>query len=74
MKIILLLSIIAVSSAALQLKSEWDSWKRAHGKSYADDLEESFRHAIWFQNFHYIDKHNRKETFHLGLNEFSDLV
>ena len=75
MKILLvLLSIAALSSANLQLKTEWESWKREHGKFYADDLEESLRHAIWFQNYHYIEQHNRREAFKLSLNEFGDLV
>ena len=63
-----------MAAATLQLKNEWEVWKRENGKSYADDLEESLRHAIWFQNYHYIHEHNKKEPFSLGLNEFSDLV
>ena len=74
MKIILLLSIVALASANLQLKNEWEAWKREHGKAYADELEESLRHAIWFQNYHFIDGHNKRESFKLSLNEFADLV
>ena len=74
MKILLLLAISALTSASLQLNNEWEAWKREHGKSYADNLEESLRHAIWFQNYHFIDAHNEKESFQLSLNEFADLV
>lgn len=74
MKIVLLLSIVALASANLQLKDEWEAWKREHGKAYADELEESLRHAIWFQNYHYIGEHNKRESFKLSLNEFADLV
>lgn len=74
MKILFFLGIIVVASATLQMKSEWEIWKRENGKSYADDLEESLRHAIWFQNYHYVQEHNSRESFFLGLNEFSDLV
>ncbi|CAI8041681.1 Cathepsin L [Geodia barretti] len=56
------------------LNGEWEAWKREHGKSYTDDLEESLRHAIWFQNYHHIEEHNKKESFQLGLNEFADLT
>ena len=74
MKILFFLALAALSSANLQLKDEWEDWKREHGKSYADDLEESLRHAIWFQNYHYIEAHNTKESFKMGLNGFADLV
>lgn len=74
MKILLLLSIAVLSSARMQLKNEWEVWKREHGKAYADSREESLRHAVWFQNFHHIQEHNKKESFKLSLNEFADLV
>ena len=74
MKILILLALIALSTAQLQLREEWEAWKREHGKSYADDMEESLRHAIWFQNYHYIEVHNKEKSFKLGLNEFADLV
>lgn len=74
MKILLLLSIAVLSSARMQLKNEWEVWKREHGKAYADSLEESLRHAVWFQNFHHVQEHNKKESFKLDLNEFADLV
>ena len=74
MKVLLLLALATLGTASLQLKNEWEAWKREHGKSYADDMEESLRHAIWFQNYHYIEEHNKKESFQLGLNKFADLV
>ena len=74
MKFLFLLALTTLCSAALQLKDEWEAWKRDNGKSYADDLEESLRHAIWFQNYHHIKEHNKKESFQLGLNTFADLV
>lgn len=74
MKVFFLLSIVALATS-LPLKEEWEDWKREHGKQYADDLEESIRHAIWFQSYHHIQEHNKREdAFKLGLNEFSDLV
>ena len=73
-KVLVLLSIATLSSASLQLETEWESWKREHGKFYADDLEESLHHAIWFQNYHYIQQHNMREAFQLSLNGFGDLV
>ena len=74
MKIIVLMSITVLASANLQLKNEWEAWKRENGKAYADELEESLRHAIWFQNYHYVAEHNKRETFQLSLNEYADLV
>ena len=74
MRALLLLSIVALATASLQLKNDWEAWKRAHGKAYADDLEESLRHAIWFQNYHYVKDHNNRESFILSLNAFADLV
>lgn len=74
MRIFFFLSIIFLASASLQLRNDWEAWKREHGKTYADTLEESLRHAIWFQNYHYIEDHNKRESFKLNLNEFADLV
>ena len=73
-KSIIFLSSIVLATASLQLKNDWETWKREHGKTYADVLEESLRHAIWFQNYHYIEDHNKRESFTLALNEFADLV
>lgn len=74
MKILFLLSIAVLATARLQLKNDWEAWKREHGKAYSDNLEESLRHAIWFQNYHYIKDHNKKESFKLKPNEFADMV
>lgn len=74
MKIFFFLSIIVLTSARLQMKNDWEAWKREHGKAYSDTLEESLRHAIWFQSYHYIEDHNKRESFRLNLNEFADLV
>lgn len=65
-----------VLSARLELEEEWQQWKKQHGKSYADEVEESIRRAVWFRTYHYTKEHNRinSYSYNLGLNKFSDIV
>ena len=63
-------------SAPLGLEEEWQQWKLQHSKSYADEVEESMRRAVWFRAYHLIKEHNSQRTnsYHLSLNAFSDMV
>ena len=48
-----------------------------YGKSYADEITELRRHAIWQANKKYVDEHNEhlaeRLGFTLAINEYSDL-
>ena len=48
-----------------------------HGKTYADEVTELRRHAIWQMNRKYVDMHNaylaERLGFRLGMNAYADL-
>ena len=77
MKLCLVLYLATIAlSAPFALEEEWQQWKKQHGKSYPNEVEESVRRAVWFRTYHYTKEHNRINThsFNLGLNKFSDMV
>jgi len=79
MKILVLLSIVALAAAAAKFEflEEWETWKEQHGKGYQSEQEELERHLIWLSNKKYIDQHNANSDsfgFTLAMNHFADLV
>ena len=58
------------------IEEEWQKWKSEHGKSYADDVEESIRRAVWFRTYYHVKDHNSaaENMYELGLNSLADLV
>jgi len=68
----------ALAFAALALPNanvEFDSWKRAHNKSYSSAAEEAEALLAWESNDAIIKEHNAKGlSYWLGHNEFSDLT
>ena len=77
MKLYLIFYMAAVAiSTPLPVEIEWQKWKKQHGKSYLNDVEESIRRAVWFRAYHHTREHNRagSHSFMLGLNKFSDMV
>ena len=75
MKFLLLLSLAGLALSS-PLEKNWQQWKSKHGKKYVNEVEESIRRAVWFRTFKHIEDHNRDHTntYHLGLNKFSDMV
>ena len=71
-----MLACLVASVAAFKYNTEWELWKRTHGKSYGSDLEELHRHTIWESNKIYVDNHNANATrygYTLSTNVFADL-
>uniref|UniRef100_A0A0X3P0I9 Cathepsin L1 n=1 Tax=Schistocephalus solidus TaxID=70667 RepID=A0A0X3P0I9_SCHSO len=61
------------------LKKFWQSWKKDYKKDYASPVEETFRQEVFFNNLHFIIRHNRKfyhglESYSVRVNAFSDLT
>lgn len=77
MKLCLIVCLATISlSSPLALHEEWQQWKQQHAKTYANDVEESVRRAVWFRAYHNIEEHNNAKSnlYHLGLNRFADMV
>lgn len=79
MKILVLLSVVALAAAAAKFEflEEWETWKEQHGKGYQSEREELERHLIWLSTKKYIDQHNANSDifgFTLAINHFADLV
>ena len=75
MKVLVLLAVV-VAAAAFQHTTEWEMWKREHGRDYHTEEEEKHRHMIWESNKQYVDEHNKfaeQAGFTLALNLFADL-
>ena len=67
---------LVAAAAAFQYNTEWELWKREHGRDYASDEEELRRHMIWESHKQYVDQHNafaEKFGFTLAMNQFADL-
>nr|CAH04632.1 cathepsin L [Suberites domuncula] len=76
MKVLIILSLVALSVAAFDFPEEWVAWKQEHSKEYTEELEELRRHTIWQSNKKFIDSHNSvsdKFGYTLEMNEFGDL-
>lgn len=60
-----------------RMHNEWKAWMKEHGKLYTAEKEEYLRRGRWFDNWEYINKHNRNADIHgftLKMNQFGDLV
>nr|QOV03077.1 cathepsin L6 [Dysdercus peruvianus] len=61
------------------LRPEWENFKKIHGKSYVNRIEEEYRLNVYLENKRLIEEHNIKfaagnVTFSMGMNEFGDLT
>jgi len=81
LRFLVVAALVALSTARLpksELDTEWESFKKYHGKQYAVE-EETMRRVIWESNLDYIEKHNLaadrgEHTFWLGMNEYGDMT
>lgn len=56
------------------LKSLFDEWVVAHGRSYADALTHEYRFRTWLTNLEKVMAHNATDaSYRLGLTRFADL-
>ena len=74
--LVLCLFVTLTASSDLAVEEEWHQWKELHGKSYADEIEESMRRSVWSLAYHHIQEHNSASdhSYQLGLNRFADMV
>ncbi|PVD36393.1 hypothetical protein C0Q70_03375 [Pomacea canaliculata] len=77
MKCFILIAVLGLT-CALDLDSEWDSFKMIYKKSYKDVDEEAYRREIWENNLDFIQRHNFEadlgiHTFRVGVNEYADM-
>ncbi|KAK9886864.1 hypothetical protein WA026_018513 [Henosepilachna vigintioctopunctata] len=77
--IVLVFVSVAVIVAGLveNLDTKWELFKKTYGKSYKTLEEEKRRKEIFKKNVELIEDHNErykcgKETYKMGINEFSD--
>lgn len=59
-----------------RFRTEWESWKYKHGKTYNTNVEEQYRKGIWMKNFRLVTRHNNRldQTFKMEMNELADQV
>ena len=57
------------------LDTNWQSWKVKYNKTYASDMDENYRKAIFAENLSKIEAHNADSSKHhtMQLNRFADL-
>ena len=75
MRVALILLVAATAVSCLQeLDVEWNYWKEANEREYADG-EELLRRVIWKDNLVKIQTHNSmKSSYTLKMNKFGDMV
>ena len=71
---LLLLVAVSAVSCLKELDTEWENWKIANKREYADG-EEKLRRVIWEDNLVKIQTHNSMESsYTLKMNKFGDMV
>jgi len=82
MKFAIVLVYLVACAAAKSIsdgRSEFESFKQKHGKSYENALDEAFHFKAFRSNLKIIAEHNEqhklgKVSFKLGVNQFADLT
>ncbi|CAK6967805.1 cathepsin S-like [Scomber scombrus] len=62
-----------------QLDNNWDLWKKNHGKTYQDEVENLHRRKLWEKNLMLITMHNLEasmglHSYELGMNFMGDMT
>jgi len=78
MKSLLLLTLLAATTQALLLDTEWESFKLKFGKQYRSVEEHQYRKDAFADNLVFVERHNNEHalglhTFTVGINKFSDM-
>jgi hypothetical protein len=60
---------------ASEIEPLWIKWKQQHGRAYGNNAEETFRKNNFVRVYNSIKANNqdKRSTFKMGLNKFSDL-
>ncbi|KAJ1521696.1 hypothetical protein ONE63_003339 [Megalurothrips usitatus] len=83
MKVLIVLAAVVVAACAArtsdaEVKSQFESFKLKHGKTYSSETEELYRSKIFKDNLIRINDHNARfhngeVTFTVGVNKFADM-
>ena len=75
MQLIILLVFSCAIAQGSHLQKEWEHWKLKYSKNYTDSADEEASKIVWIENYNRIADHTQaNESFHIALNQFSDLV
>ncbi|XP_062136441.1 cathepsin L-like [Drosophila sulfurigaster albostrigata] len=74
-----IIAFVSILGLVQSLSWEWKDFKITHSKVYEDESEEQLRYYIFQTNREIMKLHNErfaagKETFKMGVNQFSDLL
>ncbi|XP_060652823.1 cathepsin L-like [Drosophila nasuta] len=74
-----IIAFVSLVGLVQSLSWEWEDFKITHSKVYKDEDEEQLRYYIFQTNREIMKLHNErfaagKETFKMGVNQFSDLL
>ncbi|KAM7421568.1 hypothetical protein PAMA_015619 [Pampus argenteus] len=77
--LLVLLCVEAASTLDSRLDVHWDLWKKTHGKTYRNEVENNHRRGLWEKNLMLITMHNLEasmglHTYELGMNFMGDLT
>ncbi|CAH1972534.1 unnamed protein product [Acanthoscelides obtectus] len=77
--VVILLSLVVVTMAALTAEEQWTNFKATHGKKYDSPEEEQRRFKIFQNTLKTIEEHNKKYeagevTWQMGINQFADVT
>ncbi|XP_068603311.1 cathepsin S-like [Brachionichthys hirsutus] len=70
---------IAMAVMDFELDRHWEIWKKAHERSYSQQIEECGRRRIWEENLNMISLHNLEaslglHSYELAMNHMGDLT
>jgi cathepsin L len=73
--IFLFATLVAVVSADVGRRAQFNAWKEQYGKNYASVHEQEYRFRVWSKTLEYVEAHNAKDSsFTVGMNKFADLT
>ncbi|XP_047200273.1 procathepsin L-like isoform X5 [Hippoglossus stenolepis] len=77
--VVLLLAFLVLGHSSPAVDKMWEEWKVNNRRVYDNEMENSFRRAVWEKNMNLVLKHNQeasegKHSYTLGLNHLSDMT
>lgn len=75
-RFLLLLPVVLCAHLHHRNDAAWKDFKVRFGKFYSTDVEELTRYSIFREHLNFVEKHNSNsnQSFHIGVNNFSDLT
>ncbi|CAB1420828.1 unnamed protein product [Pleuronectes platessa] len=77
--VVLLLAFLVLGHSSPAVDKMWEEWKVNNRRVYDNEMEISFRRAVWQKNLNLVLRHNReasagKHSFTLELNHLADMT